>query len=278
MTAAVRPRRTSERAFDELRKMTMEWGGLARVDGSARFAFGPTKAVASVSGPIEVRLNAELPMRATLEVIMRPLAGASATPEKHYAKNVRDVLEQVLVLNQHPRSLVQLVIQALSAVSTPQWNKTSHTTDAPRFSRMGNPSLLAACVNAASLACLNAASVPMRGTLCAVAVGKRSPQSATQRQGLVQDAPELVLDPEEDESHAGWAVFAFVFGATFSGDQETQGCEPIWVDCVGLSSENDYRAAKALAYKGAQEVLKFFRQELERCIIGESNDTQMDLS
>jgi exosome complex component RRP46 len=67
-------------------------GQLARADGSGRFAFGElptllapwlaklialgsTAAVASLNGPIEVRLREELPDRATLEVIHRPLEG-----------------------------------------------------------------------------------------------------------------------------------------------------------------------------------------------------------
>ena len=36
---------------------------------------GTTRAVVSVSGPIEVRLNAELPSRAAMEVNVRPLSG-----------------------------------------------------------------------------------------------------------------------------------------------------------------------------------------------------------
>ena len=74
--------------------MTTCFDGLDGVDGSARFGFGEsrayiwiyicvlirhlegeTKALASVSGPIEVRPAAEQPSKATFEVIVRPLAG-----------------------------------------------------------------------------------------------------------------------------------------------------------------------------------------------------------
>ena len=42
---------------------------------------GETKAIASVSGPIEVRLSQEHANRATFEVNVRPLSGS---PGKHF--------------------------------------------------------------------------------------------------------------------------------------------------------------------------------------------------
>ena len=38
-------------------------------------ATGNTQVLASVSGPIEVRLASELPSRAALEIVVRPLVG-----------------------------------------------------------------------------------------------------------------------------------------------------------------------------------------------------------
>lgn len=89
--------RPDGRKNDEHRKVEIEVGGLARVDGSARFSFGGwfksnvnktltrilkrggCRALASVTGPVEVRQLIELPDRATFEVAVRPIAGVPGT-------------------------------------------------------------------------------------------------------------------------------------------------------------------------------------------------------
>lgn len=75
----------------------------------------------------------------------------------------------------------------------------------------------------------------MRGTLCAVSVGKTKTKS---RSSVTESR--LVLDPTEDEIDDGWGVFAFVFGETF-GSGSKAGLEPVWVDCVGLSAATEVR-------------------------------------
>lgn len=67
--------RADGRSTSELRPMDIVFESLGRVDGSASFSFGQTKALASVSGPIQVRLTAELPSKATFEVLVRPFSG-----------------------------------------------------------------------------------------------------------------------------------------------------------------------------------------------------------
>lgn len=71
--------RTDGRTASALRPIEIVLESLDRVDGSASFAFGHTKALASVSGPIQVRLAAELPSKATFEVLVRPLSGIPGT-------------------------------------------------------------------------------------------------------------------------------------------------------------------------------------------------------
>ena len=48
---------------------------LPRADGSAAFKFGPTSAIASVAGPMEVKPLYELEDRAYIEVVARPAVG-----------------------------------------------------------------------------------------------------------------------------------------------------------------------------------------------------------
>ncbi|KAG8963184.1 exosome non-catalytic core subunit rrp46 [Tulasnella sp. 419] len=265
--ATVRPIERQKRRYDELRRMEMEWGGLSRVDGSAKFCFGKTRCVTSVSGPIEVRLNAELPSKATLEVSMRSLAGVAATAEKRYSRDIRDILEQVLILSHHPRTLVQVVIQANSTTATPQWNKREDLVATE--SRGMSPALLAASINATSLALLNAASVPLRGILCAAAVGKIPQGMATRA-----DGGPLALDPEEGEYEEGYVICAMLYGAT-----ETP--EVIWVQSEGLHNEDEYTQALELAEKGANDVFAFLKKEIGDVLSGGktgADSTKMEIS
>ncbi|KAJ1310529.1 hypothetical protein OPQ81_007259 [Rhizoctonia solani] len=230
--------RPDGRTNDQLRKVEIELGGLARVDGSARFSFGACRALASVTGPVEVRQLIELPDRATFEVAVRPVAGVPSTPEKALAKYIHDVLHPTLLLTRHPRSLVQLTVLSLSPV-------------------LSSTSYAAAHINAATLALLNAASVPMRGVVCAVAVG-------------ISKAGDVVLDPADDRECARAGCFAFFFS-----EAEAPEGEVVWADWKGATTKEEYASAVKLARAGARQVLSLVQSSLLRRI---KNDSQMDLS
>jgi len=187
---------------------------------------------------------AELPSRATLEVLVRPLSGVPGTTEKSLGKRLRDILEHTLILSHHPRTLIQLVAQSLSPSSS--------------------PSNTAALINASSLALLHAASVPMRGTLCAVTVGKQK----------INEEDVLVLDPEGEVEKKG--CFAFLFGAAV-GAKGLDG-EVVWADWSGAFHEDEYLRAVELARLGAKKVLRFIKLELavKNGFVQDEND--MDLS
>lgn len=53
----------------------IEFGPLARADGSATYSSNDYSIIAGVNGPLEVQRRDELPEEATLEVIVRPAAG-----------------------------------------------------------------------------------------------------------------------------------------------------------------------------------------------------------
>ena len=125
---------------------------------------GQTKSLASVSGPIEVRIAHEHPSQATLDVQVRPLPGIPGTDAKALATTLRSIFAPSLFLSHHPRTLVQVVAQALCGSES-----GSGTGSAGRG---WNASLVASLVNATAAALVNAASVPMRGVVCAVAVGR----------------------------------------------------------------------------------------------------------
>ncbi|KAF9473040.1 ribosomal protein S5 domain 2-like protein [Pholiota conissans] len=228
------------RKHHELRPITIFYDGLARVDGSARFGFGEsTAALASVSGPIEVRLASELPSKATFEVLVRPLANVPATESKLLASMIKATLEPSLILTKNPRTLVQLVVQALSSPSNATWKDTH----------------IAAMANASTLAFLQACSVPMQGVVTAVAIGR-----------LVDGS--LIVDPSEDEMSSLQAGGCFVF--MFSGS--STGSSVSNIDCVwsswkstsGRYSQEELFKAKELAKVGAQAVYEEVRRSLEK--------------
>ena len=257
--------RTDRRLPNDLRELTVVYPGLDRVDGSARFGFGTilfpssfhfsstslghTNALASVSGPIEVRLAAEHPSRATFEVSVRPLSAVPGTEEKTLAVSIRTALTPSLFLPHHPRTLIQLVAQSL----TPTTNPTN------RFP----PSLIASIINASTAALLNTGSVSMRGVVCAVAVARLHTTSTTPSTAC------LVLDPSEGELASATAsgCFAFLFahglGVLGSANAPCAG-ESVWVSwqADGSFTQDELVRAQELAKGGAERVWQAMKESV----------------
>ncbi|KAJ7162900.1 exosome component Rrp46 [Mycena filopes] len=233
------------RETTESRVLNVTLDGLARVDGSARFGFGDTVALASVSGPIEVRLAAENPSASTFEVLLRPLSNVPATQSKSLAATIRVALIPSLILSQNPRTLIQLVIQALS----------------PRTIAKSQDALVAAMINASTLALLNAGSIPMKGVVCAVAVGR------------IKSV--LVVDPDEEEEGAVDASGCFAF--SFGDGADDARC--VWTNWKSARSfdERELAQAKLLASTAARLVWLHIQK-----IVGgdttEDSDDEMETS
>ncbi|KAJ7119818.1 ribosomal protein S5 domain 2-type protein [Mycena epipterygia] len=213
--------RRGGRGPTELRSLKISLDGLARVDGSARFGFGETVALASVSGPIEVRLAAENPSLATFEVLLRPLSNVPATQSKSLAATIRSALIPSLILSQNPRTLIQLVIQALSSARS-----------------KSQDSLVSAMINASTLALLNAGSIPMKGVVCAVAIGRMKST--------------LIVDPGEDEEASLEASGCFAF--SFGNGADDARC--VWTNWRSSDSfdEGELTTCKLLASAAARSV------------------------
>ncbi|KAK7025981.1 hypothetical protein VNI00_015811 [Paramarasmius palmivorus] len=192
--------RTDGRSDSSIRDPVLSFDNLARVDGSARFGFGPNaQALVSLSGPIEVRLAAEQASQATLEVHLRPIANVPATESKFLSSSLASILTTSLILTQNPRTLIQLVVQTL--IPAPKWKD----------------SLFASIINASTLALLNSGSIPMKGVICAVALG-RVPESR------------YIVDPsdEEVETMNGGGCFAFVFSDVLDSSESSSKSTCIW--------------------------------------------------
>ena len=104
--------------------------------------------------------------------------------------------------------------------------------------------MVAAMINAATLAFLNAGSVPMKGIVCAVPVGRRV-------------GGELVVDPSEEEVEVeATGCFAFLVTRKLGHQEVTASCvHTSWKEGgVGSSGSDDLVRATELA-KGAALVI-----------------------
>ena len=251
--------------------MSVQLGVLDRADGSARFSFGEstrlgcaatqsvdaysalgsTSALASAAGPTEVRLREELPTEATFEILHRPLTGTPSTPSRALEQSLRALLSPLINLSQHPRSLLQLVVQSLTPDAPDYPPNNLDADDEPRPRREWPPEgyeedtsesggskvapraglsmgSRAVAVNAAMLALLHAGSIGLKGVAVAVSL-------AYVQRG---EGCELVLDPTDAEESKATSrhVFAWAFGDVgrpVSGDTQGGGMEVDGEDAQG---------------------------------------------
>ncbi len=152
-------KRIDGRSPEQHRNVRMEVGVLSNADGSALVAYGDTVVVAAVYGPREVHpRHLALPDRAILRVRyhMTPFS----TPDERkrpeptrreieISKIIREALEPVVILEQFPRTSIDVFIEVLQA----------------------DGSTRVASITAASLA-LADAGIPMRDLVVGVSVGK----------------------------------------------------------------------------------------------------------
>lgn len=204
-----------------------------------------------MSGPLEVRLNLELPSQATLDVQIRPLPSIPGTDSKALATTIKSILSPSLFLTHHPRTLIQFVGQALCR------NPIGST------GRAWNASLTASLLNACSAALINAGSIPMKGVVCTVAVGRLSTDPNTEAV--------LVLDPADEELPrcSGVGCFAFLFSSTLSPTPPSGDIPPhslLWMNYTASTPFNDIElaAARELASEGAREVWTKLKESITK--------------
>jgi exosome complex component RRP41 len=169
--------RIDGRRVDEMRKVKMQVGLLKNCSGSAYIEQGKTKIIVAVHGPREAHpKHLALPSRAILRTRyhMAPFSTserkspAPSRREIELTKVTREALEPALLLEEFPKTTIDVFIEVLQA-------------DAGTRS---------AGITAAALA-LAEAGVPMRDMVAAVAVGKLEGR--------------LVLDLNEEEDEHGQA-------------------------------------------------------------------------
>lgn len=178
-----------------MRPLRIEFGGLSRSDGSSTFGFGrlfasktapadtdlpccigSEEVIGSFYGPLEADRRDEQIDRATLRINHRPLDSLpgrkrfrfslphmsltsssfrTGTLSKAVAASLEPVFLPFISSHAHPKTVLQLTLQSTSSSST-----LNYTSMAGR----------AACVNAASLAMLDAGSINMTAVPVAIAI------------------------------------------------------------------------------------------------------------
>jgi ribonuclease PH len=144
MTSSSSSLRPDGRSSHSLRPLSCELGGLQNADGSAVWKSGSTHVLASVHGPLAARQTLhEQADRAIVSVVIKSGASssnsasssASITYEREWEHVLTQVLQAAIATDAYPRSVIQIVLQILSA----------------------DGSVLAACVHAAVSALMDAA-------------------------------------------------------------------------------------------------------------------------
>lgn len=193
--------------------------------------------LASISGPIEVRLAVENASRATLEVTVRPLSNVPATESRSLAATIASTLLPSLLLAQNPRTLVQIVIQTLIP---------------PNPRAKWHDGITASMINASTLALMNAGSVAMKGIVCAVCVGRSLPPTGS---------PVYIVDPSDDEllSLNGSGCFAFLYADGVVGDESPSPASVcVWANWRSPAqsgfNEKEVVETKELARRASRDV------------------------
>ncbi|RYP70307.1 hypothetical protein DL769_005013 [Monosporascus sp. CRB-8-3] len=88
---------------------------LPKADGSATFSYAGYTIIGAVNGPIEVQRRDELPEEAAVDVIIRPAAGVGGTRERHLESLMQSTLRQIILVENFPRTLIQIILQVAVA-------------------------------------------------------------------------------------------------------------------------------------------------------------------
>lgn len=249
------------------------------MDGADQLTSGPSAALASFTGPTEIRLREEQLSQATLELVHRPLEGVAGVQSRALEDNLTAVFEPLLNLRAFPRSLCQIVVQGLAPApaaypsSSPfgapsqrnGWPRDSNADededmDGEQTEETGSPlagysfSGRAAALNAASLATLHAGSVGLRAFPLAVSLA-------------LTDDGDMLVDPTLDEETSAQARFGFgwAFGTGISSKKESgedEEAELVWAEAEGDFTKLEFDAARTLSRRKAEEVLDFVKEKV----------------
>ncbi|KAI1764793.1 hypothetical protein GGR53DRAFT_466038 [Hypoxylon sp. FL1150] len=166
---------------------------LQNADGSATFSYAGYTVVGAVNGPIEVQRKDEIPEEAAVDVIVRPAAGVGGTRERHLESLIQSTLRQIILVENFPRTLIQIILQVTTAPENEYVN-------AKVVQASSNLAILPALLQTAVLSLLSAA-LPLTATLTSTSLAIVSDGQSTKTV--------LNPSPREIEVSQSFHVFAF---------------------------------------------------------------------
>ncbi|KAI1105261.1 hypothetical protein F4804DRAFT_331507 [Jackrogersella minutella] len=166
---------------------------LPNADGSATFSYAGYTVVGAVNGPIEVQRKDELPEEAAVDVIVRPAAGVGGIRERHLESLIQSTLRQIILVNNFPRTLIQVILQVTIAPENEYVN-------AKVIQAGSNLPILPALLQTAVLSLLSAA-LPLTATLTSTSLA------------IIADNPskKIVLNPSPREIATSESFHVFSF-------------------------------------------------------------------
>ncbi|KAI0003995.1 hypothetical protein F4779DRAFT_80738 [Xylariaceae sp. FL0662B] len=205
---------------------------LPKADGSATFSYAGYTVVGAVNGPIEVQRRDELPEEAAVDVIVRPAAGVGGTRERHLESLLQQTLRQIILVNNSPRTLIQVILQVTVAPENDYVN-----TKVVQASL--NLPILPALVQTAVLSLLSAA-LPLTTTLTSAALAVT----------LDGGSKRIIVNPSPREIELSQSFHVFSFTShdelilaesegSFSLEEWDDAFAVGYRQCCGLDTRND---------------------------------------
>lgn len=207
------PRRKDGRGDSDLRAIQCDFGTLNRAHGSVKYTCGQTCVIAAVFGPLPVNQRNEFIDRATVEVTFKSVTGNNVSFDTEKQAVVRGALEAMILSMLHPRTKLAVVVQVIH----------------------NDGGLLAACMNAASLAVVDSG-LPCNSMLTSSCLGVRGPETGAR----------IILDPTKHDASGCHSVLTLTLGYS---DKEkggsVVGCElkgspisdELYLECLEVGSQ-----------------------------------------
>eukprot|EP00560_Eucampia_antarctica_P006068 CAMPEP_0197824876 /NCGR_PEP_ID=MMETSP1437-20131217/2079_1 /TAXON_ID=49252 ORGANISM="Eucampia antarctica, Strain CCMP1452" /NCGR_SAMPLE_ID=MMETSP1437 /ASSEMBLY_ACC=CAM_ASM_001096 /LENGTH=274 /DNA_ID=CAMNT_0043424679 /DNA_START=3 /DNA_END=827 /DNA_ORIENTATION=- len=249
----------------KLRPLSAELSTLTRADGSAKFCAGSTTVLAAVYGPVAPRMsNRELPDRAMISVVWKQQSAASyGATERELERFVVDALTCCIQVRDHPRTVIQVVLQVITA----------------------DGSVLSTAINAAVMAILDTGIIAMKSMPIASTIlllPSHPPNNNTNDNNNNNNSQSLCLDPvAEEESSAESSAVVLVTTTNNNNnnnnnDNNNNNKQQSNTNVVAsmtfgpLSSLESYLACIEAASRTSQAVVAFIRLAMEQKVTREA--------
>lgn len=210
---------------------------LSNSDGSADWVIEhifhqpSTKVVCSVNGPLEVKSRDELPREVTIEVVVRPIEGLTTIRETLMQEQIHSCLRSIVIRHLLPRSLIEVVVQVLSAGESSKYTVNE----------------LTAAINASTIALVNAG-IPLNGVVVSVA--------AAYVDG------EILINPGADDLEKSTSTHTFAF--KISNGPENPDIRLVLCHSLGSFNTPEFLDCLDIAQQTSLETYTDMREKIEK--------------